>query len=147
MNQTRNILLVENDPRDVEFTLEVLKQHHFMNQVDVARNGEEALDYLHRRGPFAGRLTPTPVVVLLDIKMPKLSGIEVLQEMKSSVTLKTIPVVMLTSSREDSDLRRCYELGVNAYVVKPVDFEQFRHAIREVGIFWVLVNDPPLANS
>lgn len=143
MNETRNILLVENDPRDIEFTLDVLKKHHFVNQVDVARDGAEALDYLHRRGRFAGRTTPAPVVVLLDIKMPKLSGIEVLEEMKSSAELRTVPVVMLTSSRDDRDLRRCYELGVNAYVVKPVDFEQFRHAVNEVGIFWALVNDPP----
>ncbi len=113
------------------------------NPVHVARDGVEALDYLHRRGRFEARSPEPPVVVLLDLKMPRLDGLEVLRQIKSEPELATLPVVMLTSSREESDLLASYKLGANAYVVKPVDFEQFAHAIRELGIFWALINEPP----
>ncbi len=140
----KHILLVEDDPRDVEMTLNVLSKHHFVNQIDVARNGEEALDYLHRRGAFAGRDPQQPVVVLLDIKMPKIDGTEVLRQMKADDKLRMIPVVMLTSSKENNDLQNCYRMGVNAYIVKPVDMAQFTKSISEVGVFWALINEPPM---
>lgn len=143
MTVFRHVLLVEDDPRDIELTLNELKKHHFVNQIDVVRDGQEALDYLHRRGKFAGLPERHPAVVLLDIKMPKMDGIELLRHMKSNAQLKTIPVVILTSSKENADTQTCYQLGVNAYVVKPVDFAQFAAAVREIGVFWVLVNEPP----
>lgn len=140
----KHILLVEDDPRDLELTLNVLKKHHFLNRIDVARDGEEALDYLHRRGAFSGRQAQQPVVVLLDIKMPKIDGTEVLRQMKAHDQLKMIPVVMLTSSNENHDLQNCYRLGVNSYIVKPVDIAQFTKSISEVGVFWGLINQPPM---
>ena len=141
----KHILLAEDDPRDIELMLNELNKHHFVNQIDVVRNGEEALDYLHRRGKFAGLPERHPVVILLDIKMPKIDGIDVLRHMKSDAHLKTIPVVILTSSKEDADLQTCYQLGVNAYIVKPLDFAQFAVAVREIGVFWALINEPPPA--
>jgi CheY-like chemotaxis protein len=143
MNPLRRILLVEDSLKDIDLTLAALEEHNLANKVDVARDGAEALDYLHRRGRFAGRDNNLPVVVFLDIKMPKLNGIEVLQKMKSDPALKQLPVVMLTSSKEEPDLATCYELGANAYVVKPVDFQQFVNAVKQVGIFWAVLNQPP----
>lgn len=142
MTAIKHILLAEDDPRDIELMVNELNKHHFVNQIDVVRNGEEALDYLHRRGKFAGLPERRPVVILLDIKMPKIDGIEVLRHMKSDARLKTIPVVILTSSKENTDLQTCYQLGVNAYIVKPLDFAQFAAAVREIGVFWALMNEP-----
>lgn len=142
MTAIKHILLAEDDPRDIELMVNELNKHHFVNQIDVVRNGEEALDYLHRRGKFAGLPERRPVVILLDIKMPKIDGIEVLRQMKSDARLKTIPVVILTSSKENTDLQTCYQLGVNAYIVKPLDFAQFAAAVREIGVFWALMNEP-----
>jgi CheY-like chemotaxis protein len=138
----KRILLVEDNVNDVELTLAALGEIHLANEVVVLRDGAEALDYLHRRGKFANRPEGLPVAVLLDLKMPKLDGLEVLRQMKSDPTLKTVPVIMLTSSREEQDLLECYELGVNCYVVKPVGFEQFVDAVRQVGVFWALINEP-----
>ena len=138
----KRILLVEDSRHDVELTLVALEECHLANHVDVVNDGAEALDYLHRRGAYAGRGDETPVVVLLDLKMPKVDGMEVLQAMKSDLELKRIPVVMLTSSREERDLVRSYDLGVNGYVVKPVDFQQFIESIKQLGCFWAIVNEP-----
>jgi CheY-like chemotaxis protein len=137
------ILLVEDDPKDVELTLTALEEYKLANEVVVARDGEEALDYLYRRGNFATRSTDNPAVLLLDLKLPKVDGLEVLQQMKSDEKLKLIPVVVLTSSHEERDMVTSYKLGVNAYVVKPVDFHEFVNAVKELGIFWALVNEPP----
>ncbi len=141
------ILLVEDNLRDIELTLAAWKRHHLANNIAVARHGGEALDYLHRRGKFEERAAGNPVVVFLDLKMPKVDGLEVLRQMKGDESLKSIPVVMLTSSREESDLVKSYQLGANAYVVKPVGFEQFSDAIKELGIFWAVLNEPPPDNS
>lgn len=143
MNMLKRILLVEDNLEDVELTLAALEAHNLVNEVEVARDGAEALDYLQRRGKYADRPVGNPAVVLLDIKMPKLSGLEVLERVKADPALKTIPVVMLTSSREEPDLARAYELGVNAYVVKPVDFNQFAGAVKQVGAFWAVLNELP----
>ena len=139
----KSILLAEDDPRDVELTLAALEQHHLANKVAVVNNGEEALDYLYRRGKFKTRPADNPVVVLLDLKMPKVDGLEVLKIIKADESLKVIPVVMLTSSRETPDLIECYGHGVNSYVVKPVDFGDFVKAVKQLGVFWVAVNEPP----
>jgi len=139
----KNILLVEDDLRDVELTLAALDQHHLANKVEVVHDGEEALDYLYHRGKFIARAPGNPVVVLLDNKMPKVSGLEVLKTLKADEHLKTIPVVVLTSSRETPDLIEFYKHGVNAYVVKPVDFADFMTAVRQLGVFWAAVNEPP----
>jgi two-component system response regulator len=139
----KNILLVEDDSRDVQLTLAALAEHHLANKVFVVRDGAEALDYLYHRGKFAGRANGNPVVVLLDNKMPKLSGLEVLKIIKGDETLKTIPVVVLTSSRETPDVLEFYQYGVNAYVVKPVDFSEFMQAVKQVGVFWAAINEPP----
>lgn len=143
MNDLKRILLVEDDPKDIELTLEALADHHLANEVVVARDGAEALDYLYRRGPYTMRAGENPAVVLLDLKMPKVDGIQVLRQMKSDDQIRTIPVVILTSSRESRDLEECYKLGVNAYVVKPVQFSDFIEAVKQVGIFWAIVNEPP----
>jgi CheY-like chemotaxis protein len=143
VNDLKRILLAEDDRKDVELTLSALGEHNLANEVVVTRDGEEALDYLYRRGQFAMRGNGHPAVVLLDLKMPKVDGIEVLKQMKSDEHLKTVPVVILTSSRESRDLEECYKLGVNAYVVKPVQFKDFVDAVREVGVFWALINEPP----
>lgn len=139
----RHILLAEDDPRDVELTLAALDEHNLANKVLVVHDGEEALDYLYCRGPFASREGVNPIVILLDLKMPKIDGVEVLKTIKGDERLKTIPVVMLTSSRETPDMAECYKHGVNAYVVKPVDFSEFAKAIKQLGIFWAAVNAPP----
>ncbi|MDE3058834.1 MAG: response regulator [Bacteroidota bacterium] len=143
MDSLKSILLVEDNIRDVELTLAALAEYNLANEVIVTRDGEEALDYMYRRGNFRLRAAGNPAVVLLDLKMPKVDGLAVLQQMKSDEELKTIPVVMLTSSREEQDLMRSYKLGVNAYVVKPVNFQQFVDAIKRLGVFWALINEPP----
>jgi CheY-like chemotaxis protein len=143
MKSIKRILLAEDNPNDVELTLMALAEHNLANEVIVTRDGEEALDYLYRRGQYAMYQNGNPVVVLLDIKMPKVDGLEVLRQIKADPALQTIPVVILTSSREDKDLVESYKLGVNAYVVKPVDFHEFVDAIREIGLFWGIINAAP----
>jgi CheY-like chemotaxis protein len=138
----RHILLVEDSENDVELTIAALAKY-VANQVDVARDGAEALDYLFRRGVFAGRTTGPPALVMLDLKMPKVDGLEVLRTIKADPALKQLPVVVLTSSREQRDVVKSYELGVNAYVVKPVEFDQFVDAVKQLGLFWLLLNEPP----
>jgi CheY-like chemotaxis protein len=137
------ILLVEDDPKDIDLTLTALDEYHLANEVVVARDGEEALDYLYSRGSFQLRTGENPAVLLLDLKLPKVDGLEVLQQIKSDENLKMIPVVVLTSSREERDMVASYRLGVNAYVVKPVDFHEFVNAIKELGVFWAVINEPP----
>jgi len=139
----KTILLAEDNSHDAELTLAALSEQNLANQVEVVVDGVEALDYLHRRGKFAGRNGNNPVVVLLDLKMPRVDGLQVLREMKGDAQLKHIPVVILTTSREENDLVESYDLGVNAFVVKPVAFEQFLEAIRRIGLFWILTNEPP----
>jgi CheY-like chemotaxis protein len=136
-------LLVEDDPKDVELTLTALEEYNLANEVVVARNGEEALDYLYCRGKFQARTSENPAVLLLDLKLPKINGLEVLQQIRSDEKLKLTPVVVLTSSREERDMVASYRLGVNAYVVKPVDFHEFVNAIKELGVFWAVINEPP----
>jgi CheY-like chemotaxis protein len=143
MTDLKRILLVEDNLNDVELALEALGAHDLANEVVVARDGVEALEYLRREGPFAERPVGNPAMVLLDLKLPKLDGLQVLKEIKEDSALRTIPVVMLTSSREESDLVMSYKLGVNAYVVKPVDFDQFVVAVRQIGAFWAVVNEAP----
>lgn len=143
MAPLKRILLAEDSSRDVELTLAALDEHHLANEVIVTRDGAEALDYLYCRGKFAGHANGLPVVVLLDLKMPKVDGLEVLRQMRSDSNLKHVPVVMITSSREEQDLLKSYQLGVNAYVVKPVDFQQFASSIKEIGFFWAIINEPP----
>ncbi len=143
MPHLRHILLVEDDPRDVELTLTALAEHRLANSVIVVRDGAEALDYFYCRNQFQARQRIQPVVVLLDLKMPKVSGVEVLRTLKGDPRLKEIPVVILTSSRETPDLAECYRLGANAYVVKPVDFAGFIGAVKQVGMFWAILNEPP----
>jgi CheY-like chemotaxis protein len=139
----KNVLLVEDDPADVELTFAALEDNHLANRVVVLENGEEALDYLYRRGKFKMRSGGNPIVVLLDNKMPKVNGLEVLKTIKADEHLKIIPVVVLTSSRETPDLVEFYKHGVNAYVVKPVEFSEFMKAIKNLGIFWAAINEPP----
>jgi CheY-like chemotaxis protein len=143
MNKLGRILMVEDDPQDVELTLTALEEYKLANEVVVARDGKEALDYLYCRGDFNTRPNDNPAVMLLDLKLPKVDGLEVLQQIKSDERLKTIPVVVLTSSREETDMMRSYRLGVNGYVVKPVDFHEFVNAVKELGIFWAVINEPP----
>lgn len=143
MEKLKRILLVEDDPHDVELTLTGLTEYNLANEVVVARDGEEALDFLHRRGKFAGRTDGNPSVVLLDLKLPKVGGLEVLRQLKTDEKLKMVPVVILTSSHEDRDMVEGYKLGTNAYVVKPVDFHQFVDAIKHIGAFWAVINEPP----
>jgi CheY-like chemotaxis protein len=142
-SELKRILLVEDAINDVELTLSALEENHLANEVVVARDGEEALDYLHRRGVWRLRGEGNPAVVLLDLKLPKIDGLEVLAKIKKDPALRLIPVVMLTSSREERDLVQSYELGVNAYVVKPVDFHDFVNALKKVGLFWAVINQPP----
>lgn len=141
------LLLVDDSVQDIRLTLNALQQCHVSNEVIVCRDGVDALEYLRRQGQFALRAPRDPAVVLLDIKMPKMDGIQVLKEMRADPKLKRIPVVMLTSSCEERDMLQSYDLGVNAYVVKPVDFPQFIMAIKEIGIFWAVINTPPPSDS
>ncbi|HJZ04481.1 MAG TPA: response regulator [Patescibacteria group bacterium] len=143
MAEIKRILLAEDDPKDVELTLTALEANNLANEVDVVHDGEQALDYLYRRRDFKMRSDHNPAVVLLDLKMPKLDGLEVLREIRANEQLSLIPVVMLTSSREERDLVESYKLGVNAYVVKPVDFDKFIIAVKELGMFWAVINEPP----
>lgn len=143
MPQLKRILLAEDNARDVELTLAALEDHNLANEVVVVRDGAEALDYLFQRGNYAGHTNGLPVVVLLDLKMPKVDGLEVLRQMRQDSALKVVPVVMITSSREEQDLVRSYQLGVNAYVVKPVDFNKFVESIKQIGFFWAIINEPP----
>jgi CheY-like chemotaxis protein len=137
------ILIAEDNPNDVELTLEALAKHNLANNVIVAKDGVEALDYLRCQGRFADRAPGDPAVLLLDIKMPRKDGIEVLREVRSDPVLKRLPVVILTSSREEQDILASYDLGVNAYVVKPVDFDSFMSAVESLGVFWALINERP----
>ena len=143
MNELGRILIVEDDPKDVELTLTALEEYNLANEVVVTRDGEEALDYLYCRGNFKMRTSDNPAVLLLDLKLPKVNGLDVLQQIKFDDKLRMIPVVVLTSSREERDMVASYRLGVNAYVVKPVDFHQFVNAIKELGVFWAVINEPP----
>ena len=143
MTPLKRILLAEDNERDVELTLAALDENNLADEVEVARDGAEAIDYLLGRGKFIGHANGLPVVVLLDLKMPKSNGLEVLRQMRANPELKHIPVVMITSSREEQDLIRSYELGVNAYVVKPMDFQKFVESVKQIGIFWAVINEPP----
>lgn len=137
------ILLVEDNPHDLELTLVALERSQLANEVIVMRDGAEALDYLFRRNAYAGRIDGNPAVLLLDLKLPKVDGLQVLDAIRQTEELRSIPVVMLTSSREEPDLSKAYQLGVNAYVVKPVEFKEFVSAISDLGIFWAVLNEPP----
>jgi CheY-like chemotaxis protein len=143
MHELKRILLVEDSANDVELILAALAENRLANEVIVVRDGEEALDYLYRRGAFRLRREGNPVVVLLDLKLPKVDGLEVLAQLKSDSELRRVPVVVLTSSREEQDIINSYDLGTNAYVVKPVDFHEFVDAIKDLGLFWAVVNQPP----
>lgn len=143
MTGLSKILLVEDDPNDVELTLSALARNRLANEVVVVRDGQEALDYLFRQGGYASREGHNPPVVLLDLKLPKVSGMEVLERIKTDPSLRTVPVVVLTSSREERDLIKSYNLGTNAYVVKPVDFQEFIEAVKQVGLFWAVINQAP----
>src|SRR6266403_2452545 len=143
MSTLGRILIVEDDPNDVELTLTALEEYNLANEVIVTRDGEEALDYLYCRGNFSARSNDNPAVLLLDLKLPKVDGLEVLKQIKSDEKLKMIPVVVLTSSHEEKDMVASYSLGVNAYVVKPVDFHEFANAIKELVVFWAVINEPP----
>lgn len=143
MSTFGRILMVEDDPKDVELTLTALEDYNLANEVVVTRDGEEALDYLYQRGNFEARSSGNPAVMLLDLKLPKVDGLEVLKQIRSDDKLKLIPVVVLTSSHEERDMVASYKLGVNAYVVKPVDFHEFVNAIKELGVFWAVINEPP----
>jgi CheY-like chemotaxis protein len=141
------ILLAEDNNNDLELTMAALRSHRVVNDVDVVRDGAEALDYLYRRGPFAGHPRGPLALVLLDLNMPKVNGLEVLRQIKTDPDLRLTPVVMLTSSREEVDLLRSYELGVNAYVVKPVAFGEFMEAVKQLGAFWAVLNERPSSGT
>jgi len=148
MIEPMEILLVEDNPNDVELTLHALDQNHLSNHVQVARDGAEALDFIFARGAFTGRLPSYPPrVILLDLKMPKVNGLEVLRQIRADERTRDIPVVVLTSSKEEPDIRESYHLGVNSYIVKPVDFEKFTEAIHILGLYWLLLNQPPHIES
>ncbi|WP_422928766.1 response regulator [Singulisphaera sp. PoT] len=137
------ILLVEDNPKDLELTLVALAKTNLANEVITLRDGAEALDYLYRRGAYEDRAFGNPAVVLLDLKLPKVDGLQVLETIKKDPELQAVPVVMLTSSREEKDLLKSYRLGVNAYVVKPVGFKEFLEGIQDLGVFWAVLNEPP----
>lgn len=143
MSSIKRILLVEDSPRDTELVLAALAENHLANEVVSVSDGAEALDYLYRRGQYAGRSNGQPAIILLDLKMPKVDGTEVLRQVKGDAALKIIPVIVMTSSREEQDLLRTYQLGANAYVVKPVKFTEFMEAVTKLGAFWAIVNVPP----
>lgn len=140
--EVKKILIVDDSPQDVELTIATLAESNLANEVVVAEDGEEALDYLHKRGKFANG-NGLPAVILLDIKMPKMNGIEVLKHIRSDPNLKLIPVIMVTSSREERDMVESYNLGANSYVVKPVDIAQFRNSIKVLGQYWAVINQQP----
>jgi CheY-like chemotaxis protein len=143
LSEIKRILLVEDSSNDIELTLGALEENHLANEVVVVRDGAESLDFLYKRGVFKLRKNGNPAVVLLDLKLPRVDGLEVLKQLKADPEMRAVPVVMLTSSREEQDLVRSYNLGVNAYVVKPVDFKEFVAALRELGLFWAVINQPP----
>jgi CheY-like chemotaxis protein len=143
MNELKTILLAEDNPNDIELTLAALSENNLANRVEVTKDGVEVIEYLKCEGKYKNRKKGNPAVILLDIKMPRRDGIEVLQIIRNEPSLKMIPVVMLTSSCEEPDLKKCYELGVNAYVVKPVDFKEFMDAVKQLGVFWALINELP----
>jgi CheY-like chemotaxis protein len=143
MRPLKRILLAEDNQNDVELTLSALEEYNLANEVVVVRDGVEVLDYLFQRGQFANHPNGIPAVVLLDLKMPRMDGLEALRQLREEPRFKRVPVVMITSSREEQDLVRSYELGVNAYVVKPVDFQKFVECIKQIGFFWALINEPP----
>ena len=143
MEKLGRILMVEDDPKDVELSLAALEEYNLANEVVITRDGQQALDYLYCRGEYSARARENPAVLLLDLKLPKVDGLEVLQQIKSDERTKMIPVVVLTSSQEEKDMMRSYQLGVNAYVVKPVDFHEFVNAVKELGVFWAVINEPP----
>jgi CheY-like chemotaxis protein len=143
INKLGRILMVEDDPKDVDLTLTALEEYNLANEVVVTRDGEQALDYLYCRAEYKKRGGDNPAVLLLDLKLPKVDGLEVLKQVKSDPKLMMIPVVVLTSSKEEKDMVASYKLGVNAYVVKPVDFHEFVNAIKELGVFWAVINEPP----
>lgn len=143
MIELKTILLAEDNPQDVELTIEALMEHNLANNVVVVRDGVEAMEYLNYEGEFKNRTKGNPAVLLLDIKMPRMDGIEVLAAIRGNEKLKALPIVMLTSSREEPDLKKCYDLGVNAYVVKPVNFKDFLDAVKHIGFFWALLNEQP----
>ena len=143
MNKGINILLVEDNPDDVELTLHALKKNNIVNPVKIVRDGQEALDYLYHKGKYESMDYDLPNVILLDLKLPKVDGIEVLQRIKSDRKTKLTPVVVLTSSKEESDLLRSYDLGVNSYIRKPIDFDQFVETVRQIGFYWMLINEQP----
>ena len=146
LTELKRILLVEDDPMDMELTLTALEEKKLANEVMVVHDGEEALNFLYARGSFRMRAPGNPILILLDLKLPKVDGLEVLRQIKSDENLKSIPVVMLTSSREEQDVVHSYKLGVNAYVVKPIDFQDFLNAVKEIGLFWAVINEaPPVA--
>ncbi len=141
--QPVEILLVEDDPDDVELTLHALRRHGLANRIQTARDGEEALAFFFGASAAPERGTPSPLLVLLDLKLPKVDGFEVLERLRADERTRTIPVVVLTSSRQERDVARCYDLGANSYIVKPVDFEQFTEAVRTIGLYWLLLNERP----
>ena len=143
MSTLGRILMVEDDPKDIDLALTALAEYNLANEVVVATDGEQALDYLYCRGNFSTRSKENPAVMLLDLKLPLVDGLEVLQQIKGDDELKMIPVVVLTSSNEERDMVASYKLGVNAYVVKPVDFHEFVNAVKELGVFWAVINEPP----
>jgi CheY-like chemotaxis protein len=147
MQESKDILFAEDSADDVELTLEALKSIGIANPIVIARDGAEALDYLECRGQFARRENGNPIFVLLDLKLPKINGLEVLKHIKNDPRLRSVPVVVLTSSREERDLVEGYRLGVNAFVVKPVDFQQFTESVRQIGCFWAVVNEPPVKGA
>lgn len=147
MTTLKRILLAEDDPKDAELTISALGEYNLANDILVVRDGAEALDYLYRRGVFSNEPVGNPVVILLDLKMPRLDGIQVLKQIKSDKNLQMIPIVVLTSSNESQDLEVCYRLGVNAYVVKPVRFSDFVESVKGIGVFWALINEPPPNNA
>ena len=143
MTELKRILLVEDSPNDVELTLSAFSLNHIANEVVVVGDGQQALDYLYREGNYRMRAPGNPAVVLLDLKLPRIDGLQVLERVKNDPRMKALPIVMLTSSREERDVVRSYNLGVNAYVVKPVEFSEFVAALRELGLFWAVINQPP----
>ena len=145
MSQLRRILLVEDSSNDVELILTALSENHLANEVVVVRDGEEALDYMYRRGAFKLRSQGEPVVVFLDLKLPKVDGLEVLARLKADPVLRVVPIVVLTSSHEEPDIARCYDLGTNAYVVKPIAFPDFLDVVKQLGLFWAVLNQVPSA--
>ncbi|MBX3301560.1 MAG: response regulator [Nitrospira sp.] len=143
MTAAKPIILAEDNPRDAELALAAMEEEHISDKVVLCHDGAEVLDYLYCRGQFKSRLRGNPAVIFLDLKMPKVNGLEVLRTIKADINLRPIPVVMLTSSREERDLAESYALGANAYVVKPVEFHKFLSAVKELGTFWGVINEPP----